>query len=105
MAAYLIAEISVEDPEAYSGYLERATPTFGPRGGRFLARGGATVTLEGDWDPERIVVLEFDSVEQARAWWSSPEYAEARALRQRSATTRMIIVEGVAGAIAAPSGA
>jgi len=105
LAAYLIAEISVEDPDAYRGYPERATPTLAPRGGRFLVRGGATVTLEGDWDPERIVVLEFESVEQARAWWSSPEYAEARALRQSSATTRMIIVEAVASSIAASSDA
>jgi len=58
-------------------------------------RGGRTETLEGSWSPERFVVLEFDSVERAREWWASEEYAEAKALRQAIARTEMIIVEGV----------
>ena len=64
-------------------------------GGRFVVRGGAAETLEGDWKPARLVVLEFDSLERAKEWWSSPEYAPAKALRQKSSRTRMIVVEGV----------
>jgi uncharacterized protein (DUF1330 family) len=64
-------------------------------GGRYLTRGGETNVLEGDWTPERFVILEFPTMEQARAWWSSPEYAEAKALRQAIATTRMVLTEGL----------
>ena len=64
-------------------------------GGKFLVRGGAVEKLEGDWKPSRLVVLAFDSVEQAKRWWNSDEYREARDLRQASADTRMIVVEGV----------
>jgi uncharacterized protein (DUF1330 family) len=64
-------------------------------GGRFLARGGAVESLEGGWSPQRLVILEFPSVAQAHAWIDSPEYARARALRQRSATSNMLVVEGV----------
>jgi uncharacterized protein (DUF1330 family) len=70
-------------------------PTLTPYGGRFIVRGGATETLEGDWSPQRIVILEFPSVAQAKAWWASAEYAEAKALRQATARTQMIVVEGV----------
>jgi uncharacterized protein (DUF1330 family) len=69
--------------------------TIAAYGGRYLARGGAITPLEGDWNPRRITVLEFPSPEQARAWWDSPEYAEAKALRQQTATTNLIVVEGV----------
>lgn len=94
MAAYVIVEIQVTDPEAYESYKKEAGPTLAAYGGRFLVRGGRTLSLEGDWEPGRMVVLEFESLEKARAWWGSREYAGPRALRQRSARTRMIAVEG-----------
>ncbi len=95
MAAYLIVEVSVEDPELYARYRELVPASLEAWDGHFLVRGGASRTLEGDWDPERIVVIRFPSVEQAQAWWSSDAYREARELRQRAATTRMIVVDGV----------
>jgi uncharacterized protein (DUF1330 family) len=64
-------------------------------GGRYVARGGAAETLEGQWSPKRLVILEFPSVEQAKAWLNSAEYAPARELRHRYATSNMIVVEGV----------
>jgi uncharacterized protein (DUF1330 family) len=69
--------------------------TLVPFGGRFVVRGGQTEVLEGEWRPARLVLLEFPSVERARAWWNSPEYAEARALRQATSIGTLIILEGV----------
>jgi uncharacterized protein (DUF1330 family) len=65
-------------------------------GGRYLARGGATDVLEGDWDIDRLVVLEFPSMEQARAWYDSPEYQEVAPIRQAASRARAVIVEGAA---------
>ncbi|HEX6509286.1 MAG TPA: DUF1330 domain-containing protein, partial [Chloroflexota bacterium] len=64
-------------------------------GGTFIVRGGKHETLDGDWQPGRVVVLEFPSLEQARAWWSSPEYEEGKAIRREAANSRMVLVEGV----------
>jgi uncharacterized protein (DUF1330 family) len=72
-------------------------------GGRYLTRGGATNVLEGDWTPKRFVILEFPTMAQARAWWSSPEYAEAKALRQAIATTRMVLTEGLPTGVPQPA--
>jgi uncharacterized protein (DUF1330 family) len=79
-----------------------ATPTIGMYGGRYLTRSGETGVLEGDWVPKRFVVLEFPNLERARAWWSSPEYAEAKALRQAIATTRMVVTEGLPPGVTIP---
>jgi uncharacterized protein (DUF1330 family) len=95
MAAYVLAEIEVHDANGYEDYRRLAGATLGAFGGRFLVRGGDTATIEGDWSPHRMVVIEFPSTERAHAWWASPEYAAARAIRQRTATTRMIVAEGV----------
>ena len=95
MAAYMIVDLTVNDPEGFARYREMVPPTIAAYGGRYLARGGAISPMEGGWDPARIIVLEFPSVEQAKAWWSSPEYAEAKALRMQTADTKMIIVEGL----------
>ena len=70
-------------------------PTLEQFGGRYIVRGGDVQTLEGEWDPPRVVVIEFDSADQARRWWESDLYAPAKSLRQRSAHTEMILVEGV----------
>lgn len=94
MSAYIIAEVKVHDAKLYEEYKGRVRPTLEEYNGRFLVRGGETELLEGDWNPARLVVLEFPSVEDARAWWSSKEYAEPKALRQRSAVTQMVLVQG-----------
>jgi uncharacterized protein (DUF1330 family) len=95
MAAYVIVEIEVLDPSRYERYKQLAGPSVAAYGGKYIVRGGATSVLEGDWQPKRIVVLEFPSAEQAKAWWNSEEYKEGKALRQSIAHTRMIIAEGV----------
>jgi uncharacterized protein (DUF1330 family) len=95
MAAYIVVEVEVKDPARYARYREMVPPSLAKYGGRFLVRGGATETLEGSWAPKRFVIVEFPSAERAKAWWSSPEYAEAKALRQATASTEMLLVEGV----------
>ena len=94
MSAYVVLDAVITDPELYARYRELAAPTLGAFGGRFLARGGAAERLEGERTPGRIVILEFPSLERARAWWSSPAYAAARELRQRASTGSMLVVEG-----------
>ena len=95
MAAYIVVEVDVKDAGRYEDYKPMVAPTLAQYGGRFVVRGGAAETLEGDWSPGRVVILEFPSAEQARAWWGSDEYAPAKELRQATAHTRMILVEGV----------
>ena len=96
MPAYVIVEVDVTDPAEYEDYKKMVPPTLAAYGGRFVVRGGACETLEGAWQPKRMVVLEFPSVARARQWWASDEYSAAKALRQRTAKTQMILVEGVA---------
>ena len=95
MPAYVIVDIEVHDAVAYEEYKPLAHAAIVQYGGRYLARGGATEQLEGTRTPHRVVILEFASAEQARAWWNAPEYAEAKALRHRIATTEMLLVEGL----------
>jgi uncharacterized protein (DUF1330 family) len=95
MAAYVIAEVEVTDPEAFEQYRREVPATLAPFGGRFIVRGGAVETLEGDWQPKRLVVLEFPDRSAAKAWWDSQPYAAPKALRQRSARTRLLVVDGV----------
>jgi len=95
MPAYVIVEVSINDPVAYERYKEMAPPSIATYGGRYIVRGSPPQTLEGTWCPPRFVMLEFPSGEQARAWWSSHEYAPAKALRQSCANTEMLLVEGV----------
>ena len=95
MPAYIIVEIDIHDTTQYEEYKKLTAASLLPFQGRFIVRGGETELLEGDSEPKRIVVLEFPSKELAKAWWSSNEYAPAKELRQRIATTRMIIVKGV----------
>jgi uncharacterized protein (DUF1330 family) len=94
MPAYVIVEVQVEDPQTYETYKSLTPASLAAFDGRFVVRGGNCEILEGDWVPERIVVLEFPSVERAKEWWNSPLYTEAKLIRQRSATTNMIVVEG-----------
>lgn len=94
--AYIINDMEVTDPQLFEEYRKLSPPTLAQYGGRFLARGGPTETLEGDWSPRRLVILEFPSMEKARAWIDSPEYAPARRLRQLSSNSNLVLVEGVA---------
>ena len=95
MAAYIIANIEVTDPEGYPAYLEGGRGSAEKYGGKYIVRGGKAETLEGERQPHRTVVLEFPSVEQARAWWDSPEYSAAKPFRRKAATSSFILVEGV----------
>ena len=95
MSAYLVVEIEVHDPQRYEQYKAMVPPSLENFGGKFLVRGGKVETLEGDWSPKRFVMVEFPSLEQAKAWWASEGYAEAKALRQATAATQMIVVEGI----------
>ncbi len=95
MTAYLVVELAITDPVEFARYRELVPPTIAAYDGRYLVRGGALVALEGDWQPERVTIIAFPNVERARAWWDSPEYAEAKAIRQAATTTRMVIVEGI----------
>ena len=95
MSAFLVVQIEVASKERYEGYKQMVPPSLAPYGGRFVVRGGKVETLEGAWSPERFVIIEFPSSAQAKAWWNSAEYAPAKALRQETARTQMILVEGV----------
>ncbi len=95
MPAYVVVEVAVHDAQTYERYKQLAPPAITAYGGRYLARGGATEALEGEWKPPRFVILEFPTVERARAWWNSPEYAAAKAMCQASTETRMLLVEGL----------
>ncbi len=95
MAAYVIVQIEIHDPTTYERYKELAPPSIAQYGGRYIARGGTTETLEGAWRPSRLVILEFPDMDAARAWWASPEYAEAKALRNAAARSEMLAVQGL----------
>lgn len=92
--AYVIVDVEVTDPETYEEYKRLSTAATEQYGGRFLVRGGAVTVAEGDWEPHRLVVLEFADAEAARRWYESPEYTEARAVRQRSSTSSLLFVDG-----------
>lgn len=95
MPAYVIAEVTITDPQGFDEYRQMVPATVAKYGGKFIVRGGQTEKMEGDWEPKRLVILEFDSAERAKQWWASEEYREAKALRQRTALTNLVIVEGV----------
>ena len=97
MPAYIIVEIEIHNPAEYEDYKKLTPGSLTNYQGKFIVRGGKTETLEGDWSPQRFVILEFPTVALAKAWWASEEYAPAKALRQRTASSKMIVVEGVEG--------
>jgi uncharacterized protein (DUF1330 family) len=96
MAAYVVVNIRIRDPVRYEEYKRLASPTVTAYGGRYVSRGAPVEVREGDWVPSRLVILEFPTLDQAQAWWSSPEYAPAKALRQSCADTQLVIT-GVPG--------
>jgi uncharacterized protein (DUF1330 family) len=95
MAAYVILEIDVKDMAIYEDYKKLAANAVSTYGGKYLVRGGKVEPLEGDWQPQRVVVLEFENAERAKAWLYSPEYQPAWEIRKKSALTRSILVEGI----------
>jgi uncharacterized protein (DUF1330 family) len=94
MAAYLMGEIEVTDPAVYEDYRKQVLAVVTKYGGRFIVRGGQVETLEGGWAPKRFVALEFPSMEQARSFYRSPEYAPLIALRHKASRGKLILVEG-----------
>ena len=97
MPAYIIVDVTIHNPSGYEDYKKLTPDSLKKYQGKFIVRGGPTETLEGNWQPGRMVVLEFPTVELAKAWWSSSEYTPAKELRQRNADTKMILVEGFEG--------
>ncbi len=97
MPAYVIVEVKIHDAEGYEAYKKLTPGAVAAFGGKFIIRGAQTECLEGDWHPERIVVLQFESVSKAKEWWASEEYKGAKKIRQASAQTKMIIVNGYDG--------
>ncbi len=95
MTAYIIVQVEVTDPDTFEAYRAQVPPTLEAHGGEYLVRGGVQEVLEGDWDHPRTVVLEFPSMDQAKAWHASVEYEGPKALRQSAAKTNMIVVEGL----------
>lgn len=94
MPAYIVVDALVTDPAAYEQYKKLSPGAVAKHGGRFLARGGRTEVLEGGWQPNRVVILEFPDVAAARAFYDGPEYREAREARKDAADFNMILVEG-----------
>ncbi|MEO8378626.1 MAG: DUF1330 domain-containing protein [Acidobacteriota bacterium] len=95
MPALVIVDIEVLDPVLYEDYKRLASASIAAHGGRYRVRGGRSEVLDGDWTPRRLVVLEFDSFDQAKAWRASPEYAEAKQVRERCARSNMVVVESL----------
>ena len=95
MAGYIVADIEITDPTEYQTYAKQTAATLERYGGKFLVRGGNAETLEGDWKTKRLVIIEFPSVEQAKAWYSSPEYSSIIGIRHRSAISKMLLVQSV----------
>jgi len=95
MAAYAVIDVHATAADKATRYRELSGPSVEKHGGRFLARGGALHVLEGGWDPERVVIIEFANVDAARAWYDSHEYRAARAVREGAGDWRMVVVDGV----------
>jgi uncharacterized protein (DUF1330 family) len=95
MAAYVIVDVDVSDPTAYEEYKRLAPESIASHGGKYLARGGKVEILEGEWNPKRLVILEFPTMERAKEWVTSEHYRHARQMRHKAAKSHMIVVEGV----------
>ena len=95
MAAYLVVDIEVTDPVRFEEYKKLAPVAIGKYGGRYLIRGGAYETIEGDWKPQRLTMVEFESMDKAKAFYASPEYRRAIQARAGAAKMNMLLVQGV----------
>jgi uncharacterized protein (DUF1330 family) len=94
MSAYVIANVDIHDQTGYANYSAQTPDSIARYGGRFVARGGEAQKLEGGWEPKRVVIIEFESLEQARRWYQSDDYQRLASLRQQAAATDMLVVEG-----------
>ena len=94
MPAYVIVDVEVTNLNEYEEYKKLTPASIAAHGGKFIVRGGKSESLEGEWNPQRIVVLEFPDIEKAKQWWGSEEYGPAKKIRHHSANTKMIVVEG-----------
>ena len=95
MAAYFISDMVITDPQGIKEYQQRVGATLELYGGKFLVRGGAFEVLEGNWQPHRLILLAFESVEQAKLWYNSAEYASVKGIRHRTANTDFVLVQGL----------
>ena len=95
MAAYFIAQLEVTDPAGFEEYRKLVGPLVDKYEGKYVVRGGAIETMEGDWSPKRLVIIEFENSDKAKAWHDSDEYRPVMELRHRTAVTSAIVVEGV----------
>ncbi len=95
MAAYLVVDIEVTNPAQFEEYKKLAPPAIAKYGGRYVIRGGAYETIEGNWKPQRLTIVEFDSMEKARAFYTSPDYAVAIKARAGAANFKALLVQGV----------
>ncbi len=96
MPAYVIVQTDITDPERYEHYKAASPAAIAAGGGRFLVRGGELAVLEGDWQPTRLVVLEFEDLAAAKRWYESEVYQEAKRLREGAAHLRVVAVQGIA---------
>jgi uncharacterized protein (DUF1330 family) len=99
MAAYVISEVDVRDPEGFETYRSMAAPTIARYGGRYLVRGGQAALAEGSPEPNNIIVVEFPTMQRLLEWYASPEYAEALKVRRTALDRRLIFVEGIAAPV------
>ncbi len=95
MTAYAIVQLNITDPQRFETYKQQVPPIIAAFGGKYLARGGPFEVLQGEWPAERTVLLEFPSLERARAWHESDEYAGPRAIRDKAARVNVVLIEGV----------
>ncbi|MGZ3646050.1 MAG: DUF1330 domain-containing protein [Ktedonobacteraceae bacterium] len=95
MAGYIVVDVEITDPNEYQTYAKQTAATIERYGGNFLVRGGEPETLEGGWKTKRLVIIEFPSIEQAKAWYNSPEYLAIIGIRHHAANSKMLLVQGV----------
>ena len=95
MAAYVIVEVTITDNELYEEYKKLTPAAIAAFDGKFVVRGGQSESLEGDWNPQRVVVLEFPTIDRAKEWWNSKLYSAAKTIRQKAGITKMLVVAGV----------
>jgi len=96
MSVYLIVEAKeITNKQMYGEYIQKVPQTIERFGGKYLARGGQIEVLSGDWNPSRLIIVEFDSMDEFKSWWNSPQYRAIAALRERSAKTNAVVVKGL----------
>ncbi len=95
MAAYVIADVEVTDPEKYEAYKDGVPALVEKHGGEYVVRGGEHVVLEGDWEPRRLVLMKFPDRASAEAFWDDQDYQPLKAARHASADSRLVLVEGI----------